>query len=172
VLYLVAWLLPGAAVVAAVVLLAGGRSPPAADLPPVRQIDLSQAARAAGCELRRGAARPPLAPRVDGPHGARPAAAAVHRAAPPVPALLAAMRRGIIVLHFRTDLVTDDQLRQLEALQRLVPRGSILTPDTTGMPYAVAATAHRRLLGCPRFSDRAIDAIRLFRGRHLGRRAA
>ena len=36
------------------------------------------------------------------------------------------------------------------------------------MRYEVAVAAYRRLLGCTRFTDAAIDAIRLFRGRYIG----
>ena len=51
----------------------------------------------------------------------------------------------------------------------------ILTPDPTGMTYAVAATAWNadpqpngtgRLMGCPRFTPGIYDAIRTFKDEH------
>jgi hypothetical protein len=36
------------------------------------------------------------------------------------------------------------------------------------MSFEVAATAYRRLLGCPRATDAAMEAALLFRGRFLG----
>jgi hypothetical protein len=43
-------------------------------------------------------------------------------------------------------------------------------PNGTRMPYAVAATAHRRLVGCTRYGRETRDAIRLFLGRYVGTR--
>jgi hypothetical protein len=40
---------------------------------------------------------------------------------------------------------------------------ALLLENTTGMRYAVAATAWRELLGCPIFNDRVFDAVRAFR---------
>ncbi len=82
--------------------------------------------------------------------------------------LTAALRRGVIVISYRKDTVDAGRRAQLRALQTAVPDGTIVTPDVSGMRYEVAVAAYRRLLGCGRFTDATIDAIRLFRGRYLG----
>ncbi len=54
----------------------------------------------------------------------------------------------------------------------------VLTPNETNMPYAVAATAWNaepeplgtgRLMGCPTFNDKVIDALRAFKDEHRDR---
>ena len=49
-----------------------------------------------------------------------------------------------------------------------IPAGTILAPNGTRMPYALAVTAYRRLLGCPRVTPATLDAVQLFRGRFVG----
>ena len=44
----------------------------------------------------------------------------------------------------------------------------VLTPDRSGMPFAVAATAWHRLLGCSRIDGRVIEALRTFASRYAG----
>lgn len=157
----------GAAVAGVVVaLLSEPGSEADATLPPVRETQLVKAAAAGGCELRRASPGEQLRPPVDGPR-ARPAAPRFYEDAPPAEQLTAALRRGVTVIFYREGL-EDKRLAQLHTLQILVPRGTIVVPDTSGMRYAVAVAAYRRLLGCERFSDAAIDAIRLFRGRYVG----
>lgn len=135
-------------------------------LPPMHQTELLPAVRSAGCTLRHARPHERVLPPVDGRRGPS-ARAAFYRTSPPVGRLTAAVRRGVIVIYYVPRL-GDGRLRQLEALQTVVPGGTIVAPDTTGMRYAVAVAAYRRLLACPRFTDAAIDAIRLFRGRHIG----
>ena len=53
-LYVVAWLLTGALVAVAAVMLRGGDGDETVTLPPVRQTELTQAARRAGSDLRSG----------------------------------------------------------------------------------------------------------------------
>ena len=166
--YAVACLAIGAAVAGLVLAALGGAdADERASLPPVREIQLVKAVRASGCELRRARAGERLIPPVDGP-GASPARPQVYDEAPPVDQLTAAVRRGVIVISYRKDTVDGARLAQLRALQTVVPEGTIVTPDATGMRYEVAVAAYRRLLGCQRFTDATIDAIRLFRGRYLG----
>lgn len=157
----------GAVVAGLVVAALGGSEDTRATLPPVREIQLVKAVRTSGCELRRAGAGEQLKPAVDGP-AASPARPRSYDDAPPVEHLTAALRRGVIVISYREDSVDGERLAQLHALQTVVPDGTIVTPDETGMRYEVAVAAYRRLLGCERFTDRAIDAIRLFRGRYLG----
>ena len=163
--YAVGWLVAVAAAVGLVLALAGHDND--VSLPPVHARNLVAAARDSRCELRGATAGERLNPPVDGPAGARPAAPGVYAKSPPVAALTAALRRGLIVVQFRDDL-PDEALGALEALQAAVPKGTIVTPDATGMPFALAVTAYGHLLGCPRYDDRVLDAVRLFRGRFLG----
>jgi hypothetical protein len=163
--YVAAWVLVGAAVAVALIwILPGdGELDRAADLPPVRQIELVSAVRAAGCTLHRG----PIGgePEVAGPRtiAARPG---VYDDDLPSDRLVTAMRRGIVVLRYHGDLDGDD-VSTLESLQAAVPNGTLLTVDSA-LPFAVGATAWRRVLACPSLTDRTVDAIRLFQGRFLG----
>lgn len=146
--------------------LGGGDPETDAPLPPVRETQLVKAVQAGGCELRRTRGREQLRPPVSGPP-ATPAAARFYEDPPPARQLTAALRRGVIVIFYREG-VGDERIAQLRLLQTVIPSGTIVAPDTSGMPYEVAVAAYRRLLGCERFTDAAIDAIRLFRGRYVG----
>jgi hypothetical protein len=165
--YIVAWIVGGACVALILVALLRDESPETVSLPPVERTQLRAAADAAGCDLRRARPGEGLNPPVNGAAGGRPAAAGFYDEAPAIASLIAAMRRGIIVVHFRADL-DDMVVEELRAIQRGIPTGTIVTANTTRMPYAVAAAAYRRLLGCPRFTPAARDALRLFRGRFVG----
>lgn len=157
----------GAAVTGLVVAALGGGDPDAgATLPPVRETQLVKAVQAGGCELRRARSGEQLTPPVSGP-GAAPASAGFYADAPPIRQLTGALRRGVIVIFYRDD-ISDERVDQLRSLQEVVPSGTIVAPDTSGMRYEVAVAAYRRLLGCERFTDAVIDAIRLFRGRYVG----
>lgn len=166
--YAVACIAIGAVVAGLVVAALGGTDEERpSSLPPVREIQLVKAVRASGCELRRARAGEQLKPPVDGP-ATSPARPQFYDDAPPIDQLTAALRRGVIVIFYREETVDGARLEQLRALQTVVPDGTIVTPDETGMHYELAVAAYRRLLGCRRFSDATIDAIRLFRGRYLG----
>lgn len=157
----------GAAVSGVVlVIVDGAEREPRAPLPPVRETQLVRAVQLGGCELRRARRGEQLRPAVDGPRAA-PARPGFYAEAPPARQLTGALRRGVIVISYRPGLERK-RLAQLRSLQTVVPSGTIVTPDTSAMPYEVAVAAYRRLLGCQRFTDAAIDAIRLFRGRHIG----
>lgn len=138
-----------------------------ASLPPVRETQLVRAVQHGSCELRRARSGERLLPPVDGPRTAAAAHPRFYEEAPPADRLTAALRAGLIVIHYRPGL-DDERLAQLRTLQTVVPRGTIVTPGASGMRYEVAVAAYRRLLGCMRFTDAAIDAIRLFRGRYIG----
>lgn len=134
-------------------------------LPPVRQTELTEAAVAAGCELRGDRPGQRLVPPIVGPRAAPPRPGVYSR---PINsrALVGAIRGGTVVIHYRPPL-SEDRVEQLEELQKAVPVGTIVAPYE-GMPYALAVTAWRRLLGCRRFAEGTIDAVRLFRGRFIG----
>jgi hypothetical protein len=82
-------------------------------------------------------------------------------------ALRAALRHGTVVLRYRPGL-TKELVSKLLAIQKTIPRATILAPGTRRMRDAVEMTAYRRLLACPRLSTEGIDALRLFQGRYLG----
>jgi hypothetical protein len=166
--YIGAWVVAGGVVVAIVVAADLGGSDDVVELPPVRETNLAQAARRAGCELRRARRDEQLNPPVVGSLPVRPAAPGTYDRSPDVETLVAALREGVIVVHYRPGL-DGGRVEQLRVLQRAVPEGTIVTPNATGMPFELAVTSWRRLLACPRFTDETIDALRLFRGRYLGR---
>lgn len=166
--YVVGWVLAGVAVGGALLLAVDGEErvrPSVVALPPLQQTELRSAATGAGCVLRAGSGRGRGDPPVDG-SAAAPARARYYESPPGASSLVGAMRRGIIVISYRPGLAPDERDR-LRALQRAAPRGTIVAPNTA-MPYAVAVTAWRRLLGCRRVGAGTLDALQLFRGRFIG----
>ena len=164
--YVAAWL-AGAAVVAAIaIVLLDNGEPEDVNLPPIQGTELVDAARLARCELRRTRPRERTDPAVDGPAASQAAGAGFYDEAPETSTLVAALRRGLIVIHFRPDL-DGERVDALREFQEAAPNGTIVTPNPT-MAFEVAATAYRRLLGCPRASDASVEAALLFRGRFLG----
>ena len=156
-----------AAVVVGVALIAlDGGGPDPVGLPPIEETKLARAARAAGCALRREQPGERLNPPVSGAVGT-PAKAGIYDDAPHVSSLVAALRRGVIVIHVRGD-VDDGRFEELRSIQAAAPNGTIVTPNETGMPYEFGVTAYRRLLACGRLTDASVDALLLFRGRYLG----
>jgi hypothetical protein len=164
--YAAAWLVGAALLVGVLLLLLDGGEPDEVSVPPVRGTELTRAARHAGCELRHARLGERLNPPVDGAAAAEPARPGVYEDAPDELALRAALRHGIVVIHFR-DLEHGD-VELLRKLQEAAPDGTIVAPNETGMPFAVAVTAYRRLLGCRRLDESSVDAIQLFRGRFVG----
>jgi hypothetical protein len=164
--YLAAWLVGAATIVAVLLVVLDTGEPEEVSVPPVQETKLADAARHADCELRHARRGERLNPPVMGGLGAPPARPGIYREPPPTSTLLAALREGVVVIHFR-DLEGAD-LELLETLQEALPDGTIVAPNNTGMPYAVAVTAYRRLLGCRTFNRSSADAIQLFRGRFVG----
>jgi len=164
--YALAWIVGAGVLATVLVVLLGGRSEDVS-LPPVRETELGEAARHAGCELVRAREGRGLNPPVLGVPRVRPAAPGLYEEAPPAAALVAALRRGVVVVHFRAGL-PDELVDRLRELQESVPEGTIVTPNATGMSYELAVTAYGRLLGCRRWVPAVLDAVRLFRGRFIG----
>ena len=160
--YGAAWVAVTAALAIAVITLVDGDE--SVTLPPVEEIDLTTAARSAGCVLRQGDELDASVP-ISGRSG-RPAEPGFYEDPLPADALVSALRRGIIVIHYRRDLPAGT-VRELRVVQRAVPTGTIVTPNDE-MRFAVAATAWRRGLGCPRVTEGTVDALRLFHGRYIG----
>lgn len=164
--YVAMWLLGGALVATAIV-LAVGSGEDDVRLPPVRETRLEEAATQARCQLRTVGPDDLLELPVAGASVAEPLPPGVYDDPPDPASVVAAIRRGTVVLHY-TSRIRGDALDRLEDVQRAVPEGTIVAPAPASMPYELAATAWRRLLGCPRYSRKALDAVRLFRGRFIG----
>lgn len=80
--YVVAWLIGAAVVAALVIVLLDDDEPEDVSLPPIRETQLVDAARQAGCELRRARARQRTDPAVDGPFASQAADAGLYDEAP------------------------------------------------------------------------------------------
>lgn len=165
--YALAWLVAAAVAVGVVFAVFGGDDADTVSVPPVRETELPQAAGQGRCQLRAAAAGERLNPPVDGPHGVAPARPGFYEEPVASAALTAAVRHGIVVIQFRAGL-DGERLDELKRLQEAAPTGTIVAPNDTGMRFELAVTAYRRLLGCPRFTERALDAVQLFRGRFVG----
>lgn len=146
--YTLVWLLASAAVAVAVALVVSTDSA----LPPEEPAELETAARDADCVLRRetGAEAEStvdvMQPPTFGPPGAM-AAPGVYTRSPTPEQLVGALRRGVVVVQYRPQLARS----QVAGVLRQFAEGqdaTIVTPDATGMRYAVAVTAWSRLLGC------------------------
>ena len=154
----------GAAAAALLVALLGDADPRSGvSLPPVRQTQLVEAAQSSNCRLRR--TKPVrLRDATSQTAGVRPG---FYDEALPDQLLNVALRRGVIVILYRRG-IDRERVEQLRSLQTVVPTGTIVAPGGAASRYEVAVTAYRRLLECAEFTDGAIDAIRLFRGRYIG----
>jgi hypothetical protein len=165
--YATVWLVAAAAAVALVLAVFGDDDPDTVAVPPVRETELGVAAGQSRCVLVTARAGQRVNPPVDGPSGGRPAKAGFYEQPVATDQLTAAVRKGIVVIQFRAGL--DEKLVEaLKALQSAFPEGTIVAPNATRMRFELAVVAYRRLLGCPRFTDQALDAVQLFRGRFLG----
>jgi hypothetical protein len=164
--YVAAWLAGTAVVAVLAIVLLDDDAPDDVSLPPIRETQLVDAARQAGCELRRARPRERTDPAVDGPAAPRAADAGFYDEAPDVSTLIAALRRGVVVIHFQPEL-DGERVDELREVQEAAPNGTIVTPNST-MGFEVAATAYRRLLGCPHATNASMEAALLFRGRFLG----
>jgi Protein of unknown function (DUF3105)/FHA domain len=138
---------------------------------------LVRAARAAGCTAQdhpsegrqhvSGAPRYRTNPPTSGAHAPQAAADGAWEASPPVPALVHSLEHGRIVMWYR-----QGDRRAVEELRKVGDEDSskmILTPNTTGMPFRVAASAWGHLLGCPELNDNTLDAVRAFRDAYRGK---
>jgi hypothetical protein len=165
--YAAAWLAAAAAIAVLAVVVLDGSDSDQVSLPPIRETQLVNAVRDARCQLVHAGARGEhLNPAVDGP-AATPAAPGVYEQPPTAAALVGALRRGVVVIQVGPT-APDGTLERLADLQRALPEGTIVTRAAPGMPFAIAVTAYRRLLGCPRYTPQTLDAMRLFRGRFVG----
>jgi hypothetical protein len=164
--YAAAWLVAAGVIVGVLLAVLDGSEPDEVSLPPVQETELTSAAAHAGCELERAEAGERLNPPVMGGAAAAPARPGFYDESPDDESLLAAMREGVIVIHFRD--LSESDVDLLREFQEAVPDGTIVVRNATRMPFVVAVTAYRRLLGCRTLNQSSVDAIQLFRGRFLG----
>jgi hypothetical protein len=189
------------AVIVAIALLAGGGGgsssasgdvlPDGGSYPePKDDVDVAAAAKAAGCELKsiKATGREHLAdlsqtvkytskPPTSGNHYQVPAEDGAYEDPPDVKELVHTLEHGRIIVWFKKNLPAD----QRAALKKYYDEDTyqmVLTPDTTGMPYVVAATAWNRdpepngtgqLLGCPKFNDEVFTALESFKDENRSR---
>ena len=192
-------------VVVAVVVLAGGGGddkggggnagtsskvlPDGGKIPSRKTDDLQAAADKAGCTLKdyKGKSREHTAslttkitydsnPPTEGKHYQVPADDGAYDTSPDPKQLVHSMEHGRIVIWFQKRLPAK-QRAGLKALFDEDSYQTLLTPDTTGMKYQVAATAWTRsptpngtghLLACDRMSDSFYDAERAFKDAYRG----
>lgn len=173
-------------VVIAVVVAAGGgdsggngtsesKLPPAVD-PPAQKIDgLPEAAKAADCRL----SNPPIEgrqhveetpkygtnPPTSGNHNPQPAADGAYSKAPPITQLVHALEHGRVEYQFDPS-IGKRRIGQLRGLYDEDPYHAILTPNTTRMPFEMAAVAWGHFAGCKKFSNASFDALRAFKTRY------
>jgi hypothetical protein len=145
---------------------------PSGSIPSRKITDLDAAAKAAGCVLKspkiEGAnhttkkqnykSKPPTS----GDHNPVPAHDAADLKSPGNEHLVHALEHGRVIYWFKP--TTPASVRG--ALKKLYDEDNklvVLTPDTAPFPYAVAATAWGKLLGCRTYTPKVIDAFRAFR---------
>jgi hypothetical protein len=164
--YAATWLVAAAVIVGVLLTVLDSGEPDEVSLPPVHETELRTAAARAGCELERAHAGERLNPPVLGGAASAPATPGFYEDPLDGESLLAAMREGVIVIHF-SELAPSD-LDLLRDVQDAVPDGTIVVRNDSAMPFVVAVTAYRRLLGCRSLDGSSVDAIQLFRGRFIG----
>jgi hypothetical protein len=177
-----------AIVVAAVALSSGSSGKPqhhgsgsiaTVPIPAQQTSDLTSAAAAAGCTLL----NPPSEGRThvltqvnyksnppsSGPHYPEPAHDGIYDGETPAKEqLVHALEHGRVEIQYSPATSTQviGQLHTLVnefATKDNDPR-ILLFPNTTNMPYAIAAVAWTHILGCTHYSTKAFDALRAFRG--------
>lgn len=150
-------------------------------------VDLQGAAKAAGCELQteRAKAREHLQsesdkqsyaqnPPTSGKHFAFPAEDNIYDEQPDSEDLVHTLEHGRVIVWFKRSLPGEAR-GSLKGLYEEDPYHLVLTPNETKMPFAVAATAWNgdpapngtgQLIGCSRWSEDVLDALRAFIGEH------
>ena len=148
--------------------------------PPVEQGDLQTAAEEAGCDLQLdlpdegsdhvGDDELPeweTSPPTSGNHSAQQQADGAWESVE-MGNILHSLEHGRIDIQYSPDLPETEQL-ELKGVFDEDPAGMLFFPNAD-MPYEVAATAWRQLIGCDRYEGRAtLDAIRAFRDTYRGR---
>jgi len=116
-------------------------------------------------------------PPTSGKHYPIPAGDAAYEKAPNIKLLVHTLEHSRVIVWFQPDLPREARA----ALKAFYDHDSdrlVLVPDTTDMPYEVAASAWNgkpkpngtgRLLGCPEYNDELFTALEAFKDRHRGR---
>lgn len=185
-----------AAAVVVVLLVAGGGSdkhtasksvlPDGGSVPQEKLTDLTEAVKAAGCQLKSFPAksRDHIAnadqkvkygsnPPTSGQHYQVPAEDGAYDQAPPDTALVHTLEHGRVIIWFKPSLPASERANLKKFFDDdtyhmvIVPREN--------MPYDVAASAWNadpqplgtgRLLACPKYNEKLFDALRAFREEH------
>ena len=167
--YATIWLVAGFLAAGVVVVAVRGASQPSGQTSDARRADVRRPAETptGGCVARRDSGQGTLSalraiqPPTLGPP-ATPARSGVHTRPPGLAALVGALRRGYIVVQYRPTL----DRRLIRRLNREFGSGSpptVVTPDASGMRFAIAVTAWSRVLGCASADGAALDAAQDFR---------
>lgn len=163
--YALLWVVAGCLVLAFVVYLIRLTDDDVVSPSPAQRVELAAAVRTARCELREHRSGQVLSPPVHG-EAAPPARPGVYDRTPGTAALVGAMRRGYVIIHYRPGLAKS-RIDELREVQRAVPSQTVVAPDE-GMRHQLAVTAWHRSVGCRTFNDDAIAVVRLFRAGYLG----
>jgi hypothetical protein len=144
---------------------------PLGSAPPRRTSDLDAAIVAAGCQAKSfrsegeehvpGRVRYAADPPHSGDHAQVPADDDAFTEAPPTEALVHSLEHGRVIVWYRPDLPAP-QRGALKAVFDEDPYHLTLAPRA-GMPYAVAATAWTKRVGCGGMRTATVDVIRSFR---------
>ncbi|MBA3261065.1 MAG: DUF3105 domain-containing protein [Thermoleophilaceae bacterium] len=165
----------------------GDNFPSGGSIPEQKVFDLARVADAAGCELKsnRAASRDhiqdpdqklkyPQDPPASGKHYAVPAEDGLYNGAPPNDtALVHALEHGRVIVWAKPSLPREarQQLRALfdeDSYQLVVVRRANMSYDVAATAWSADPTplGTGRTLGCPTWSEDAIDALRAFRDEH------
>jgi hypothetical protein len=145
------------------------------EAPPYSPVEIDDAARRAGCDLRlqledeghdhlspdAPAPHYRTNPPTSGSHSEEQQADGAYLATPPPTSLVHSLEHGRMAIQYRPDLPEQAQL-EMRGLYDAMFGGTLLYPNPA-MPYAVAATTWTNMLGCPRYRGSAtLLAIQAF----------
>ncbi len=153
-------------------------------LPAVQETELSAAAKAAGCTVKDGKAEGndhvegkvtyKSNPPTSGDHNIEPVEEQLFDKTPPTENWVHSMEHGRLTVQFKKELPSEARAN-LKVFYDMDPFHMMVMPNTTKMPFELAATAWTRdpqplgtghLLGCPKVNDRVYDALAAFRTRY------
>ena len=148
---------------------------PKGTIPKAKATTLEVAAKAANCEVKQwpsegrqhtaGPYKYKTNPPTSGNHFEIPAADGAYTKAPNIGALVHELEHGRIIIWYPPN-ASPTTIGQAKALFDEDSFHMVLTPNTTHMPYAIAASAWTRSITCPTVTDATWDALRLFRDRY------
>jgi hypothetical protein len=77
------------------------------------------------------------------------------------------MEHGRVEYQYKADLPQADQLA-IKGVFDEDPDGTLMFPNDSNMPYAVAVTAWTQMIGCPKYTPAVLDVLRNFRDTYRG----